>query len=101
MVYFFIVLFSLLGSLIAISNGSGNIAERRSYDAWGRRRNPDNWSDYKNAGTLNLTLIGYTFQEEMPEFNLINLNGRLYDPLFKILTIHRIIIVIPMLGIIR
>ena len=71
----------LLGSLIAISNGSGNIAERRSYDAWGRRRNPDNWSDYKNAGTLNLTLIGYTFQEEMPEFNLINLNGRLYDPL--------------------
>lgn len=71
----------LLGSLIAISNGSGNIAERRSYDAWGRHRNPDNWNDYKNAGTLNLTLIGYTFQEEMPEFNLINLNGRLYDPL--------------------
>ena len=71
----------LLGSLIAISNGSGNIAERRSYDAWGRRRNPDNWNDYKNAGTLNLTLIGYTSQEEMPEFNLVNLNGRLYDPL--------------------
>lgn len=71
----------LLGSLIAISNGSGNIAERRSYDAWGRHRNPDNWNDYKNAGTLNLTLIGYTFQEKMPEFNLINLNGRLYDPL--------------------
>lgn len=70
----------LLGSLVAISDASGNIVERRSFDAWGRKRNPDNWSDYKNVPQSQLSLLGYTFQEEMPEFGLINLNGRLYDP---------------------
>ena len=71
----------LLGSLVSISNSSGKIIESRSYDAWGRRRNPSDWEDYTNVPALKYSLRGYTFQEEMPEFGLVNLNGRLYDPL--------------------
>ncbi len=33
-----------LGSLIGLMNGDGTFAERFSYDAWGRRRNPADWS---------------------------------------------------------
>ena len=71
----------LLGSLVSISNSSGKLIESRIYDAWGRRRNPSDWEDYRNVPALNYSLRGYTFQEEMPEFGLVNLNGRLYDPL--------------------
>lgn len=71
----------ILGSLIAISNSGGIFVEHRSYDAWGRRRDPANWNNYTNLFTSGLTARGYIFQEEMPEFELVNLNGRLYDPL--------------------
>lgn len=71
----------ILGSLIAVSNAYGMITEHHSYDAWGRRRNPTSWNNYTNVPAPNLTLRGYIFQEEMPEFGLINLNGRLYDPM--------------------
>ena len=54
----------------------------RDFNAsWGRRRNPSDWS-YNLAGQPPLVAgQGYTGHEELPWFNLINMNGRLYDPL--------------------
>jgi RHS repeat-associated protein len=51
-----------------------------SYDAWGRRRNPYDWS-YTNITTSNITDRGYTMHEMLDNFDLINMNGRAYDPL--------------------
>jgi RHS repeat-associated protein len=68
------------GSLTALSLPNGTVAERYAYDPWGKRRNPNNWSqnDTRTAFILNR---GYTMHEHLPEFNLINMNGRMYDPL--------------------
>jgi len=68
-----------LGSLIAITNQSGTVTERRSYDAWGKRRNLDG-SALTTALTTAQERHGYTLHEELPEAGLIHMNGRLYDP---------------------
>jgi RHS repeat-associated protein len=66
--------------LTALSLPDGTVVERYAYDPWGKRRNPDNWTqaDTRTAFILNR---GYTMHEHLPEFNLINMNGRVYDPL--------------------
>ena len=64
------------GSLAAVVHG--NTEERLSYDPWGRRRNTTNFG-YDN---VNHTFDrGYTLHEHYDEFDLINMNGRLYDPI--------------------
>jgi len=67
------------GSLIALSLPNGTVKERYAYDPWGNRRNPTQWSqpDFRTAFVLNR---GYTLHEHLPEFGLINMNGRVYDP---------------------
>ncbi|MBP7496740.1 MAG: hypothetical protein KA792_03655 [Bacteroidales bacterium] len=69
-----------LGSITGLVNENGELAEEYSYDAWGRRRKPDKWTDYT---VIEPTLIsrGYTGHEHLDMFGLINMNGRLYDPL--------------------
>ncbi len=57
---------------------TGNTVERYSFDAWGRRRNPQTLS-YDNVTTS--FDRGYTLHEHYDDFGLINMNGRLYDPL--------------------
>lgn len=69
-----------LGSLDVITNDNGIIVEEHSFDAWGRRRNPNNWR-YENIAQNNLLDRGYTGHEHLDQFDLINMNGRLYDPL--------------------
>jgi len=70
-----------LGSITAITNEQGQLAAEYSYDAWGRQRNPTNWTTFA-PGTepVLLTGRGYTGHEHLPVFGLINMNGRLYDP---------------------
>jgi RHS repeat-associated protein len=73
------------GSLMAISNTDGDVVEKRSYDAWGRPRNPDIIWMYDQTSTFGgagfgITMRGYTMHEHLEMFNLINMNGRLYDP---------------------
>lgn len=61
-------------------NTSNTIAAEYSYDAWGRRRKPSDWSyDLTNEPDL-VAGRGFTGHEDLPWFNLINMNGRLYDP---------------------
>jgi RHS repeat-associated protein len=76
-----------LGSINTLTNSSGGIATfngnllKQSFDAWGRRRNITNWN-YDNLNTLpNWLYRGYTGHEHLYEFSLINMNGRLYDPI--------------------
>ena len=63
------------GSLTA--NVHGNTVERLSYDAWSRRRNPVGFGYNNVAHTFDR---GYTLHEHYDDFGLINMNGRLYDP---------------------
>ena len=59
----------------------GNTVERLSYDPWGRRRNPVGFGYATVAEPVEATFDrGYTLHEHYDEFDLINMNGRLYDP---------------------
>jgi RHS repeat-associated protein len=69
-----------LGSILTITNTSGAVIAEQNFDAWGRKRNTTTW-DYANVAANPTWLYrGYTGHEHLPEFNLINMNARLYDP---------------------
>lgn len=68
-----------LGSYQAISNSSGALVEELSYGPWGRRRKATDWEDY-SLSTPPTFARGFTGHEHLPEFDLINMNGRVYDP---------------------
>ena len=69
-----------IGSLNVISDESGNLVQEMSYDAWGRRRNPNNWS-YSGIPANYKFERGFTGHEHMDGNGLINMNGRMYDPI--------------------
>lgn len=50
----------------------------QNFDAWGRHRNPNDWTYDNIPETIDR---GFTGHEHMPEFALINMNARLYDPI--------------------
>lgn len=60
-----------LGSILAISDEAGNLAEQRHFDAWGNLTN----------GVINIIDRGYTSHEHFAELGIIHMNGRLYEPL--------------------
>ena len=61
-----------LGSITRLVNASGTTVFSASYDAWGKQ----------SVGTTTVKLHrGYTGHEMLSEYGLINMNGRLYDPL--------------------
>jgi RHS repeat-associated protein len=68
-----------LGSVVAVTNDAGAVVARQSFDAWGRQTNPQNGSYTFTPHTLKW-LRGYTSHEHLNEFDLINMNNRLYDP---------------------
>jgi RHS repeat-associated protein len=67
------------GSIIGRLRTDGTVREEYSYDPWGRRRNPENWS-YDNVPTTFLIDRGFTGHEHLDKFGVINMNGRIYDP---------------------
>ncbi|MBV5281635.1 MAG: hypothetical protein JZU53_04280 [Paludibacter sp.] len=68
------------GSLIALTDVSGNVVEKYAFDPWGARRNPNDWTQ-KDTRTSFMTNRGYTGHEHLDAFSIINMNGRVYDPL--------------------
>ena len=60
-----------LGSIRVVTTATKDIQNRNSYDAWGRR--------FCDSGKI--TDRGFAGHEHLPEFELINMNARLYDPL--------------------
>ena len=70
-----------LGSWTTITDEDGNVEQRLSYDAWGNLRNPATWS-----GSFTGTPMfdrGFTGHEHLTAFGLINMNGRMYDPMMS------------------
>lgn len=68
-----------LGSIVALTDVNGDVFFEQSFDAWGRYRNPDDWT-YDNITEPPTWLRGYTGHEHLVQFDLVNMNGRMYDP---------------------
>ena len=73
------VLTDYLGSWHKVISETGTTIEEYSFDPWGRRRNPANWT-YTGVPASFTFNRGYTGHEMLDAFNLINMNGRMYDP---------------------
>ena len=70
-----------LGSIQAYSDENGSLTQELSYDAWGRRRNPDNWTVYDTATDAQAWQErGFGGHEHIDEFEMVNMDGRMYDP---------------------
>ncbi len=83
-----------LCSITHVVNASNNtLLYEYSYDPWGRMRNVISWTSYAPGSEPSLFVAGRGFtghacppklqrrREHLPWFNLINMNGRVYDPL--------------------
>jgi RHS repeat-associated protein len=81
-----------LGSIAVIADEGGNVVERDSYDAWGKRRFPTG-ADDPTGSITSLTTRGFIDQEELTDVGLVNLNARVYDPL-----VGRLTSVDPLIG---
>lgn len=69
-----------LGSLLTRTDNNGTVDAEQNFDAWGRLRDPNNWQ-YLSYTTPYFFDRGYTGHEHMPYHHLINMNGRMYDPI--------------------
>jgi RHS repeat-associated protein len=63
-----------LGSYCAITDANKEVRQRITFDPWGNPR-IDDWQT-----GFALTFRGFTGHEHYPFFKIINMNGRLYDP---------------------
>jgi RHS repeat-associated protein len=68
-----------LGTITHLKNGT-NPADEYTFDAWGRRRDKDTWSYTLSGEPALFADRGFTSHEFLADFNLYNMNGRLYDP---------------------
>ncbi|MEG3223315.1 SpvB/TcaC N-terminal domain-containing protein [Vibrio gigantis] len=72
--------YDALNSVDMITDGYGNVVERRSYDTWGKQRSiswrSDNVTEVIQSAITNR---GYTGHEQIEEVGLIHMNGRIYD----------------------
>lgn len=79
---YFYLLRDYLGNITHQVNTSNTVVAEYNFDAWGRRRSADDWSYTMDANDLTLFADrGFTGHEHLTMFNLVNMNGRLYDPL--------------------
>jgi RHS repeat-associated protein len=78
-----------LGSYVAITNSTKQVRQRNWFDPWGNypvKYDTINWKKPLPVIIENyrfnfpLTLRGFTGHEHYPQFKIINMNGRLYDP---------------------
>jgi len=64
--------------LTEVVNSSTGAVTHQSFDAWGNTRSAADW---RNASTVPLFASrGFTGHEHLEAFALINMNGRMYDP---------------------
>jgi RHS repeat-associated protein len=71
-----------LGSIVALTDESGAVVERDSFDAWGQRRTPAGQDDplYPGQSITSQITRGYTGHEQLDTVGLVHMNGRIYDP---------------------
>ena len=86
-----------LGSVDAITDSTSAVTQQMSFDAFGLRRDPGNWSYDLSAAQIaslkGVTDRGFTYQEQLDNVQLVHMNGRVYDP-----TIGRFISADPVVG---
>ena len=73
----------ILGTIVLtiLSVHGQTVRQSMAYDAWGALRNPSTGEAYAPDAQPELLLgRGYTGHEHLPEFGLVNMNARLYDP---------------------
>ncbi|MCL2645168.1 MAG: DUF637 domain-containing protein, partial [Betaproteobacteria bacterium] len=70
-----------LGSVSAITNESGAVLERLSYEPFGKRRFANGANDPNNTIKPANTVRGFTGHEMLDDIGLVHMNGRVYDPL--------------------
>ncbi len=68
-----------LGSVDTLTDEDGDVVERRSYDAFGQRRNPE-WGEPPPASFAAMTSLGFTAHEGDDDLGLVNMKGRVFDP---------------------
>jgi RHS repeat-associated protein len=70
-----------LGSIQVLASENGTLLEEYSYDPWGLRRDPVTLEVYASI-SMPVTGIkyGFTGHEHIDIFMLVNMNGRIYDP---------------------
>lgn len=68
------------GTILAISNQAGVIVEKRLFDAWGQILKIQDGQGNTLQG-LKVLDRGYTGHEHLESVGLINMNGRIYDPM--------------------
>lgn len=67
-----------------LTDGEGHLVQQLGFDAWGNRRDPDDWS----SAIVDEDMMfdrGYTGHEHISDFGLINMNGRMYDPVMSMM----------------
>ncbi len=71
-----------LGSIVAVTDSSGQTLAEYAYDAWGKRRNAQTWG----AGSIGPfeTDRGFTGHEMLDNVELVHMNGRIYDPVISL-----------------
>ena len=69
-----------LGSTSDLTTAAGNIKESFSYDAWGKRRNPNTWLSTGTFNNLPFYDMGYTGHENIDDIGVIDMGGRIYEP---------------------
>ena len=67
-----------IGSIEKITNTAGEIVDSMSYTPFGQRRSVTEWT--RNDTVTHLIDRGFTGQQHLDNFALINFNGRMYDP---------------------
>jgi RHS repeat-associated protein len=75
-----------LGSFLTFTDEKGDVKYEQNFDAWGRKRNIDNWTYVDVEAAPEWAYRGYTGHEHLyllfdGNDALINMNGRLYDPI--------------------
>jgi RHS repeat-associated protein len=70
-----------LGSVDTITDATGAVALKMSFDAWGKRREKT-WEAMADPDQFDssLTTRGFTGHEEIDPVELVHMNGRVYDP---------------------
>jgi RHS repeat-associated protein len=68
------------GTILAITNASGAVVEKRLFDAWGAVLKVQDGAG-NNLTKLTFFDRGYTGHEHLQSVGLINMNARLYDPM--------------------
>ena len=70
-----------LGSWTTITDAEGNVEQELSFDAWGTLRDPETWTGTSTEAPM--FDRGFTGHEHLRFFDLINMNGRMYDPVMS------------------